>query len=147
MAERAAVLRRAADDVQAQLPKFCALLVKEAFKTWGDAVSEVREAIDFLRYYADEAERIMAPVHLPGPTGETNELRLRGRGVWVCISPWNFRWRYLLGRLQRRLRLGTQWSPSQLSKRLVWPLKLSGCCMQQAYPSVPCSWLMDLETR
>jgi len=118
VAERAAVLRRAADTLQQQMPRFCALLVKEAFKTWGDAVAEVREAIDFLRYYATEAERIMAPVALPlaptlatacaslppggasaslgrpgagwGPTGETNELRLRARGVWVCISPWNF---------------------------------------------------------
>ena len=96
--ERAAVLRRAADALQQQMPRFCALLVKEAFKTWGDAVSEVREAIDFLRYYANEAERIMAPISLPGQshgvtqgvTGETNELRLRARGVWVCISPWNF---------------------------------------------------------
>jgi len=90
VAERAAVLRRAADMLQARLPQFCALLVQEAFKTWGDAVAEVREAVDFLRYYAGEAERIMQPVRLPGPTGEQNELRLKGRGVWVCISPWNF---------------------------------------------------------
>ncbi|WP_066708341.1 L-glutamate gamma-semialdehyde dehydrogenase [Curvibacter delicatus] len=89
-AERAAVLRRAAETLQARLPQFCALLVQEAFKTWGDAVAEVREAVDFLRYYAGEAERILQPVPLPGPTGEHNELRLRGRGVWVCISPWNF---------------------------------------------------------
>ena len=67
--ERAAALRRAADALQTELPRFCALLVKEAFKTWGDAVSEVREAIDFLRYYADEAERVCAPIALPGPTG------------------------------------------------------------------------------
>jgi RHH-type proline utilization regulon transcriptional repressor/proline dehydrogenase/delta 1-pyrroline-5-carboxylate dehydrogenase len=90
VAERAAALRRAADALQQQMPRFCALLVKEAFKTWGDAVAEVREAIDFLRYYANEAERIMVPLTLPGPTGETNELRLTARGVWVCISPWNF---------------------------------------------------------
>ncbi|MEA3394280.1 MAG: L-glutamate gamma-semialdehyde dehydrogenase [Pseudomonadota bacterium] len=90
VARRAAVLRRAADALQERLPQFCALLVKEAFKTWGDAVAEVREAVDFLRYYAGEAERILQPVQLPGPTGEHNELRLRGRGVWVCISPWNF---------------------------------------------------------
>jgi RHH-type proline utilization regulon transcriptional repressor/proline dehydrogenase/delta 1-pyrroline-5-carboxylate dehydrogenase len=88
--KRAAMLRATADALQADLPRFCALLVKEAFKTWGDAVAEVREAIDFLRYYADEAERICAPVALPGPTGESNTLHPRGRGVWVCISPWNF---------------------------------------------------------
>jgi RHH-type proline utilization regulon transcriptional repressor/proline dehydrogenase/delta 1-pyrroline-5-carboxylate dehydrogenase len=90
VAERADMLRRAADALQAQLPSFCALLVREARKTWGDAVAEVREAVDFLRYYALEAERIMVPQALPGPTGERNELHLRGRGVWVCISPWNF---------------------------------------------------------
>lgn len=88
--ERADVLRRAADTMEGQMPVFCALLVAEAFKTWGDAVSEVREAVDFLRYYANDAERIMQPLALPGPTGETNEWRLVPRGVWVCISPWNF---------------------------------------------------------
>lgn len=90
VAERAAALRTAADALQRELPRFCAMLVKEAFKTWGDAVAEVREAIDFLRYYADEAERVCAPVVLPGPTGESNVLYPRGRGTWVCISPWNF---------------------------------------------------------
>jgi RHH-type transcriptional regulator, proline utilization regulon repressor / proline dehydrogenase / delta 1-pyrroline-5-carboxylate dehydrogenase len=88
--ERAAMLRRAADAMQAQMPRLCALLVKEASKTWGDCVAEVREAIDFLRYYAAEAERILPPVVLTGPTGESNELRLTPRGPWVCISPWNF---------------------------------------------------------
>jgi RHH-type proline utilization regulon transcriptional repressor/proline dehydrogenase/delta 1-pyrroline-5-carboxylate dehydrogenase len=88
--ERAAVLRRAADALQARLPEFCALLVEEAHKTLGDCVAEVREAVDFLRYYAAEAEARLAPVALPGPTGESNELRLHGRGVFICISPWNF---------------------------------------------------------
>jgi len=72
--ERAAVLRRAADALDARLPEFCGLLVKEAHKTLGDCVAEVREAVDFLRYYASEAER----------------QPLAGRGVFVCISPWNF---------------------------------------------------------
>jgi RHH-type proline utilization regulon transcriptional repressor/proline dehydrogenase/delta 1-pyrroline-5-carboxylate dehydrogenase len=106
VAERAAVLRRAADVLQQQMPHFCALLVKEAFKTWGDAVAEVREAIDFLRYYANEAERIMAPVALPGPTGESNELRLRARGVWVCISPWNFSLAIFTGQVAAALATG-----------------------------------------
>ena len=103
---RAAILRRAADGLQAQMPTFCALLVKEAFKTWGDAVSEVREAVDFLRYYADEAERIMHPVALPGPTGETNELRLTARGAWVCISPWNFPLAIFMGQVAAALATG-----------------------------------------
>ena len=91
---RAAVLLRVADALQAQMPQYSALLVKEAHKTWADAISEVREAIDFLRYYASEAQRLMAPLSLPvggpGVTGERNELHLHGRGAWVCISPWNF---------------------------------------------------------
>jgi len=72
---RAAILRRAADALDARLAEFCALLVKEAYKTQADCVAEVREAVDFLRYYADQAEL---------------DTELRGRGVFVCISPWNF---------------------------------------------------------
>ncbi len=106
VSERADALRRAADALQQQLPRFCALLVKEAFKTWGDAVSEVREAVDFLRYYANEAERIMAPIALPGPTGESNELRLTARGVWVCISPWNFPLAIFMGQIAAALATG-----------------------------------------
>jgi RHH-type proline utilization regulon transcriptional repressor/proline dehydrogenase/delta 1-pyrroline-5-carboxylate dehydrogenase len=87
---RAAILRATADRMQEELPRLCAVLVKEGFKCWGDAVAEVREAVDFLRYYANEAERSLLPVALPGPTGESNVLRLTGRGAWVCISPWNF---------------------------------------------------------
>ncbi len=104
--ERAAMLRRTADALQAELPRFCALLVKEAFKTWGDAVAEVREAIDFLRYYADEAERICAPIVLPGPTGESNMLYPRGRGAWVCISPWNFPLAIFMGQVAAALVTG-----------------------------------------
>ncbi|MDP3134341.1 MAG: proline dehydrogenase family protein, partial [Burkholderiaceae bacterium] len=63
--QRAAALRRAADALEADMPRFCALLVKEAQKTWGDTVAEVREAVDFLRYYAVQAERIMQPIALP----------------------------------------------------------------------------------
>jgi RHH-type proline utilization regulon transcriptional repressor/proline dehydrogenase/delta 1-pyrroline-5-carboxylate dehydrogenase len=106
VAERARILRTAADALEQQLPVFCALLVKEAFKTWGDAVSEVREAADFLRYYANEAERIMAPIAMPGPTGETNELRLTARGVWVCISPWNFPLAIFMGQVAAALATG-----------------------------------------
>ncbi|MDO9314192.1 MAG: L-glutamate gamma-semialdehyde dehydrogenase [Burkholderiaceae bacterium] len=90
LTERADALRRAGDALEARLPEFCGLLVKEAHKTLGDCVAEVREAVDFLRYYADQAESSLRTQTLPGPTGERNELRLHGRGVFVCISPWNF---------------------------------------------------------
>ena len=114
---RAAILRRAADAMQEQLPALCAVLVHEAHKTWGDALSEVREAVDFLRYYADEACRIMQPVALPqvpgaaggamlGVTGETNTLRLSARGVWVCISPWNFPLAIFTGQVAAALATG-----------------------------------------
>ncbi|MEO8526822.1 MAG: bifunctional proline dehydrogenase/L-glutamate gamma-semialdehyde dehydrogenase PutA, partial [Caldimonas sp.] len=88
--DRADVLRRAADLLEARLAGFCAVLVVEAGKTQGDCIAEVREAVDFCRYYADEAERRLVTQVLPGPTGESNELHLHGRGVFACISPWNF---------------------------------------------------------
>jgi RHH-type proline utilization regulon transcriptional repressor/proline dehydrogenase/delta 1-pyrroline-5-carboxylate dehydrogenase len=104
--ERAQILQKAADALQSHLPHFCALLVKEAHKTWGDAVSEVREAVDFLRYYALEAQRLQTPTELPGPTGESNTLRLEGRGAWVCISPWNFPLAIFLGQVSAALATG-----------------------------------------
>ncbi len=112
--KRATILRSAADALELQTPKFCALLVKEAFKTWGDAVAEVREAVDFLRYYANEAQRIMQPIAMPGAshgvvygvTGETNTLQLKPRGVWLCISPWNFPLAIFMGQVAAALATG-----------------------------------------
>ena len=90
LAERAATIARAGDLVQARLPQFCGLLMHEAGKTLGDAVSEVREAVDFYRLSAQQVADKRQPIALPGPTGESNTLRLHGRGVFVAISPWNF---------------------------------------------------------
>src|SRR6516165_855718 len=87
---RAGVLERAGDLLEARRGRLIALLQAEGGKTLDDAVAEVREAVDFCRYYALEARRTLAPQVLPGPTGEANELRYRGRGVFACISPWNF---------------------------------------------------------
>ena len=107
---RCAVLRHAADALQAQSPALCAVLVREAKKTWVDAQAEVREAVDFLRYYAVQAERIMQPLAMPGAgaglTGETNTLQLCGRGVWVCISPWNFPLAIFAGQVAAALATG-----------------------------------------
>jgi len=89
-ASRAAILEHAADLLEARMPQFMAMCVKEAGKTIADSVAEVREAVDFLRYYALQAREHFAPIPLPGPTGESNRLQLAGRGVFVCISPWNF---------------------------------------------------------
>jgi RHH-type proline utilization regulon transcriptional repressor/proline dehydrogenase/delta 1-pyrroline-5-carboxylate dehydrogenase len=88
--QRADCLRKAADALEAQMEEFLPLLAREAGKTIADGVAEVREAVDFLRYYAHQAEKLMSPQTLPGPTGEENTLTARGRGVWAAISPWNF---------------------------------------------------------
>ncbi len=88
---RAALLERIAECYEAERATLLALLVREAGKTLSDAVAEVREAVDFCRYYAAEARRLLAETQsLPGPTGERNQLQLRGRGPFLCISPWNF---------------------------------------------------------
>jgi len=88
---RARLLDRTADLFEEHREEFYSLCIREGGKTLPDAVLEVREAVDFLRFYASEARRqFTAPMPLPGPTGEQNELRLHGRGVFACISPWNF---------------------------------------------------------
>ncbi|HEX3432398.1 MAG TPA: bifunctional proline dehydrogenase/L-glutamate gamma-semialdehyde dehydrogenase PutA [Rhizomicrobium sp.] len=90
-AARAAILERAADLFEADSPRLMALAVREGGKTLPNAQGEVRETADYLRYYASRARALFEkPVKLPGPTGEDNELRLHGRGVFACISPWNF---------------------------------------------------------
>jgi RHH-type proline utilization regulon transcriptional repressor/proline dehydrogenase/delta 1-pyrroline-5-carboxylate dehydrogenase len=88
---RAGILERAADLLEKQRSRFIGLLVREAGRTLPDAVSEVREAADFCRYYAARGrEQFGEGQTLQGPTGERNVLTLHGRGVFVCISPWNF---------------------------------------------------------
>jgi RHH-type proline utilization regulon transcriptional repressor/proline dehydrogenase/delta 1-pyrroline-5-carboxylate dehydrogenase len=88
---RAKILEKAADLLDADRAAFHELLAREAGKTVADAIAEVREAVDFCRYYALRARRQFAtPERLEGPTGEVNELTLQGRGVFACISPWNF---------------------------------------------------------
>ena len=88
---RARSLDRTADLFEENREQFFSLCMREGGKTLPDAVLEVREAVDFLRFYASEARRqFAAPLTLPGPTGELNQLRMHGRGAFVCISPWNF---------------------------------------------------------
>lgn len=87
---RCQILDDAAHRIEQSLDSWAADLVLEAHKTWPDAVAEVREVIDYARYYAQQARDGLPARNLPGPTGELNEWRLRPRGVWVCIAPWNF---------------------------------------------------------
>ena len=106
-ASRAAILEHAANLLEQRLPDYIALCVKEAGKTIPDSVAEVREAVDFLRYYAAQARaQFGAPEQLPGPTGESNQLQLQGRGVFVCISPWNFPLAIFLGQVSAALAAG-----------------------------------------
>ncbi|MBC9032773.1 bifunctional proline dehydrogenase/L-glutamate gamma-semialdehyde dehydrogenase PutA [Sphingomonas sp. JC676] len=104
--ERATILERLADLLEENRIQLMALAVKEAFKTLPDALGEVREAADFCRYYAARARGDLAPVVLPGPTGERNELRMAGRGVWATIAPWNFPLAIFLGQTAAALVTG-----------------------------------------
>ena len=98
--KRASVLDRAADLLEERRAFFMALCAVEAGKTLPDALGEVREAVDFCRYYAEQTrQHFAAPLGLPGPTGESNELYLQGRGVFASISPWNFPLAIFLGQV------------------------------------------------
>jgi RHH-type proline utilization regulon transcriptional repressor/proline dehydrogenase/delta 1-pyrroline-5-carboxylate dehydrogenase len=104
---RAGHLEAASDLLERAAPDFHALLVREAGKTLPDAVAEVREAVDFCRYYALQARAGFAgALGLPGPTGELNELSLHGRGVFACISPWNFPLAIFAGQVTAALAAG-----------------------------------------
>ncbi|HST28733.1 MAG TPA: bifunctional proline dehydrogenase/L-glutamate gamma-semialdehyde dehydrogenase PutA [Rudaea sp.] len=106
-ASRASILENAADLLEARRAQFIALCVREAGKTLAAAVSEVREAADMCRYYAAMARKLMGkPDALTGPTGESNQLSLHGRGVFVCISPWNFPLAIFTGQVAAALAAG-----------------------------------------
>ena len=105
--QRADIMRKAADLLEHRRGLFVSLLQREAGKTLDDALAELREAVDFCRYYAQEGERSLAHEQvMPGPTGESNRLRLRPRGVFVAISPWNFPLAIFLGQVVAALMAG-----------------------------------------
>jgi RHH-type transcriptional regulator, proline utilization regulon repressor / proline dehydrogenase / delta 1-pyrroline-5-carboxylate dehydrogenase len=106
-AARAAALERAADLYERNRAQLMAVIVREAGKTLENALGDVREAIDFLRYYASEARRLFTtPVALPGVTGESNLITLRARGPFACISPWNFPLAIFTGQVAAALAAG-----------------------------------------
>ena len=106
-AHRATVLEKAADMLEDRLHEFMALLVREAGKSLSDAIAEVREAIDFCRFYGAQARaEFNGPRALVGPTGEDNLYSLHGRGAFVCISPWNFPLAIFLGQVTAALAAG-----------------------------------------
>jgi len=105
--QRAAILDKAADLLEQRRAHFLALLQSEGGKTLDDALSEVREAIDFCRYYAALGQKLFGQGEtMPGPTGESNMLELRGRGAFVAISPWNFPLAIFLGQVTAALMAG-----------------------------------------
>ncbi|CAJ0868895.1 RHH-type transcriptional regulator, proline utilization regulon repressor / proline dehydrogenase / delta 1-pyrroline-5-carboxylate dehydrogenase [freshwater sediment metagenome] len=103
---RARALERAADLLEARRGVFLSLLQSEAGKTLDDALAELREAADMCRYYANQARLVCREMTLPGPTGEDNRLRYEGRGVFICISPWNFPLAIFLGQVAAALVTG-----------------------------------------
>jgi RHH-type proline utilization regulon transcriptional repressor/proline dehydrogenase/delta 1-pyrroline-5-carboxylate dehydrogenase len=107
VSNRADILLKTADLFEEKLAELMSLVIKEGKKTIPDALSEVREAIDFCRYYAEQAKLHLAnPTTLQGPTGESNQLFLRGRGPMVCISPWNFPLAIFMGQVTAALVCG-----------------------------------------
>jgi len=105
--QRAAILERAADLYEQHRAALMALIIREGGRTVPAALSEVREAVDFLRYYAARARAEFAmPQRLPGPTGEQDEIGLHGRGVFACISPWNFPLSIFTGQIAAALAAG-----------------------------------------
>jgi RHH-type proline utilization regulon transcriptional repressor/proline dehydrogenase/delta 1-pyrroline-5-carboxylate dehydrogenase len=103
---RCAILQRAGDLIEQGRGRLIALLQCEGGKTLDDALAEIREAADYCRYYAAEARQSLAPQAMAGPTGESNELHYRGRGVVVCISPWNFPLAIFIGQIAAALLAG-----------------------------------------
>jgi RHH-type transcriptional regulator, proline utilization regulon repressor / proline dehydrogenase / delta 1-pyrroline-5-carboxylate dehydrogenase len=107
VARRAEILSRAGDMLEAERDRFMSLLAREAGKTLDDSLAEVREAVDFCRYYAARAVDLFGTAEpLPGPTGEDNRYQWRGRGVFACISPWNFPLAIFVGQVVAALAAG-----------------------------------------
>jgi RHH-type proline utilization regulon transcriptional repressor/proline dehydrogenase/delta 1-pyrroline-5-carboxylate dehydrogenase len=105
--ERADILNKAADLFESHGAELMSLCVSEGGRTIPDAISELREAVDFLRYYGAQARRHFGePTVMPGPTGERNTYGLRGRGTFVCISPWNFPLAIFTGQVAAALAAG-----------------------------------------
>ncbi|MDO9271161.1 MAG: bifunctional proline dehydrogenase/L-glutamate gamma-semialdehyde dehydrogenase PutA [Methylobacter sp.] len=107
VAARAGYLKQAADLLEVNRLELVSLCVREGGRTIKDALAEVREAVDFCRYYAQSALDLFGgPIRLPGPTGEENWLYHYGRGVYVCISPWNFPIAIFIGQIAAALVAG-----------------------------------------
>jgi RHH-type proline utilization regulon transcriptional repressor/proline dehydrogenase/delta 1-pyrroline-5-carboxylate dehydrogenase len=133
---RAAVLERAATLYEEHTAALVARCVREAGKTLPDAIGEVREAVDFLRYYAARARRDFShEATLPGPTGERNLLRLRGKGVFGCISPWNFPLAIYTGQIAAALAAGNTVVAKPAEQTPLTAAYATGLLLQAGVPS------------
>ena len=146
VAERAALLRRAGRRAgRTHWPEFCgAAGAQKPHKTWGDAVAEVREAVDFCRYYADQADCCGWPMQLlPGPTGEsTPSCACTGRGVFVCISPWNFPLAIFAGQVVAALVAGNTVAAKPAEQTPAGRRSASWRCCTTCRRAKPTRWLM-----
>lgn len=104
--DRTAALERMAGLLEESKAELLALLIREGGKSVQDAISEVRESIDYCNYYSYRAREDFKIKKLKGPTGEDNQLELHGRGVVACISPWNFPLAIFLGQITAALAAG-----------------------------------------
>ena len=134
--DRAVILERAADAFEAARNDFVALLAREAGKARGDAIAEVREAADFCRYYAVGARQHFAtPTPLPSPTGEANTLALHGRGVFACISPWNFPLAIFAGQVAAALAAGNAVAAKPAEQAPLTAAHAVRCLLQAGVPT------------
>jgi len=125
--ERASLLRRAADMLEARNDLLIGLIVREAGKSYANAVAEVREAADFLRYYGHEAARTLLPGS-PSPLG-----------LVVCISPWNFPLAIFTGQVAAALAAGNSVIAKPAKRRRSSPPRPSARCTRRAFRAMRCS--------
>ena len=104
--ERASLLEATARLYEEHYAELMLISMQEAGKTLSNALGEVREAVDFLRYYANQARKLFEPTPLPSITGEENTLVLEGKGPVLCISPWNFPLAIFTGQVAAALAAG-----------------------------------------
>ena len=132
VADRCQRIEKWADAIHEHRPELTALLQREAGKTVEDAVTELREAEDFCRYYAAEARTMLVPQELPSPTGESNHLLLCPRGLFVCISPWNFPASIFVGPIAAALATGNTVAAKPAPQTNLIALRLAQLAIESA---------------
>ena len=138
---RACCLEKAADYLEKARDEFIYLCMIEAGKTWQDSIDEIREAIDFLRYYAQQARSVLVEKECEGPTGEENLWRPVGRGVFLCISPWNFPLAIFVGQVSAALVAGNTVLAKPASQTAIIAYRMLEILYQAGVPKDVCHLL------